>query len=298
MIHYKGQVQGFRARSSAYNQTCITPKMHSFLKKNWISGIIIVFLFFANDLAAQQLFDGQSVPLLNDTISISTSLPDLKSNQKNFSYKMILMPAALIAYGAFAKNDQIEGFNRQIREELTENIDEKFSIDDFGQYAPATAVYGLNLCGIKSKHDFAQRSLILATSYAIVSVSVLTLKSASHVERPDRSSNNSFPSGHTATAFAGAEFLWQEYKDESIWYGVGGYALAAGVGAFRMFNNRHWLTDVAAGAGIGILSTKVAYWLYPYVSHLVFRDEKKISSSVAPYYDGRKIGCVAVVTFN
>jgi membrane-associated phospholipid phosphatase len=39
--------------------------------------------------------------------------------------------------------------------------------------------------------------------------------------------------------------------------------VATGTGFFRMYNDRHWLTDVAAGAGIGILCTKTAYWLYP-----------------------------------
>lgn len=100
----------------------------------------------------------------------------------------------------------------------------------------------------------------MATSYLLVSGTVLGLKSVTNVERPDGSSNNSFPSGHTATAFAGAEFLWQEYKDQSIWYGIAGYVVATGTGLFRIYNDRHWLTDVAAGAGIGILCTKTAYW--------------------------------------
>jgi membrane-associated phospholipid phosphatase len=52
------------------------------------------------------------------------------------------------------------------------------------------------------------------------------------------------------------------YKDVSIWYGISGYIIASGTGVLRIYNNRHWLTDVAAGAGM-ILCTKTAYWLYP-----------------------------------
>ena len=132
------------------------------------------------------------------------------------------------------------------------------------------------------------RSVILATSTIITVGSVFALKSITNVERPDGSSNNSFPSGHTAIAFAGAEFLYQEYKDQSIWYGVAGYAVAAGTGIFRMYNNRHWLTDVAAGAGIGILSTKIAYWMNPYISRKLFNNEQNKSTSlIVPSYDGK-----------
>ncbi len=102
-------------------------------------------------------------------------------------------------------------------------------------------------------------------------ISVNSIKSTGNVIRPDGSSNNSFPSGHTAISFVGAEFLWQEYKDVSIWYGISGYLIASGTGFFRMYNNRHWLTDVSMGAGIGILSTKIAYWTLPYVDNKLFK---------------------------
>ena len=124
-----------------------------------------------------------------------------------------------------------------------------------------------------------------------MSVSVLSLKSITKVERPDGSGNNSFPSGHTATAFAGAEFLWQEYKDVSVWYGISGYIVAVGTGAFRIYNDKHWLTDVAAGAGIGILSTKVAYWINPWIQDKIFKSKEKNSmSTIAPFYNGKQFG--------
>ena len=53
----------------------------------------------------------------------------------------------------------------------------------------------------------------------LVFSSVTALKRITNVERPD-GSRFSFPSGHTALAFSGAEFLFQEYKDKSIWYGI------------------------------------------------------------------------------
>lgn len=209
-----------------------------------------------------------------------------------FNYKPLIIPAVLIGYGIIGfENHDITSFNTQIREEVSEDIDEKITIDDFSQYAPMAAVYGLNAAGIEGKNDFGNRSLIMATSYLIMSSTVLGLKSITRVERPDGSSRNSFPSGHTATAFAGAEFMWQEYKDQSIWYGISGYVVATGTGMFRMYNNRHWLTDVAVGAGIGILSTKIAYWVNPYLQHKIFGDKnKKVSSVALPFYNGKQIG--------
>ncbi|HKX85226.1 MAG TPA: phosphatase PAP2 family protein, partial [Flavobacterium sp.] len=149
------------------------------------------------------------------------------------------------------------------------------------------------------KNNFRDRTIVIGTSYLILSTTVLGLKSMTKVKRPDGSSNNSFPSGHTATAFAGAEFLWQEYKDKSIWYGIGGYAVAIGTGLFRVYNNRHWITDVAAGAGIGILSTKIAYWLYPTINKKVFgsRGNNDMTVSVIPFYNGNQIGLSISKTF-
>ena len=125
------------------------------------------------------------------------------------------------------------------------------------------ATYGLNLCGVKGKHGYGELTIILGTAYALMGVTVNVTKNLTKVERPDGSARNSFPSGHTATAFMGAELLRREYWNVSPWIGIAGYAVAAGTGFFRIYNNRHWLTDVLAGAGVGILSVQAAYWLYP-----------------------------------
>jgi hypothetical protein len=227
---------------------------------------------------------------LSTTLFSQEQLKDsIKTNP--FNYKALIAPSILIGYGIIGiESDALKGFNSEIKEEVNENIDEKITLDDFTQYLPAVSVYGLNVFGIEGKHDFKERSIILATSYLLVTGTVLTLKSVTHIERPDGTSFNSFPSGHTATAFAGAEFLWQEYKDHSIWYGISGYVVATGTGLFRIYNDRHWLTDVAAGAGIGILCTKTAYWLCPRIQDLLFKKESKTKLSTAPFYNGKQFG--------
>lgn len=224
---------------------------------------------------------------------------DTTANRLKFNYKQLIIPSVLIVYGVIGlESDQLLSFNSQIKEEVTEDIDQKITIDDFSQYSPAASVYALNAFGIKGKNNFRDRSVIFATSYIIMATTVLSLKSIVKEERPDGSNNNSFPSGHTATAFAGAEFLWQEYKDKSIWYGIAGYAVATGTGLFRIYNNRHWLTDVTAGAGIGILSTKLAYWMNPYITKKIFKSSETNSTSmIMPFYNGQQYGLSFVKVF-
>jgi membrane-associated phospholipid phosphatase len=157
-------------------------------------------------------------------------------------------------------------FDKNIRDIVRRDGDFRTPIDNYLQYVPGLAVYGLNAVGIKGRNNFRDRTIIYLTSNLLMSLSVESIKSISKVPRPEGFGKNAFPSGHTATAFVGAEFLRQEYKDVSRWYGVAGYAMATTTGILRMYNNMHWFRDVMAGAGIGILSTRAAYWLEPIIA--------------------------------
>ena len=231
----------------------------------------------------------------------SDSIP--VSNEHTFSYKQLIIPGSLMLYGAIeaslAPKNRL--LNSAIGHEVITHKPEKFQIDDITQYVPAASVYALNLVGIKGKHNFKDRTIILGMASLFTAASVNGLKYTLRVERPDKSARNSFPSGHTAIAFMGAEFLWQEYKDVSIWYGIAGYAIAAGTGAFRIYNNKHWVGDVAFGAGIGILSTKLAYWLYPTVEKKVFnggnKKKKRTNLAFYPYYTGQQGGLSMTMQF-
>lgn len=239
--------------------------------------LLLILLVFWN---AKSVF---SQEVVRDSI-----LPE--KNEVRFRYKALIIPTVLIGYGVVGlESNTLLGINASTNNELKEHIDEKFTIDDVSQYAPFASVYTLNAAGVKGRNNFKDRTVILGTAYLIMGTTVNILKNTGTVERPDGSSNNSFPSGHTATAFMGAEFLFQEYKDVSVWYGVTGYVVAAGTGFFRMYNHRHWLTDVAAGAGIGILSTKIAYWTHPFVKK-IFKGKSDIGGMVMPFYQEGKYG--------
>jgi PAP2 superfamily len=252
--------------------------------------MILTFTIFANLFSYCQAIKNED------------QIDSLKVNNiKNikFNYKQIIIPVVFITYGLVGlESHQLLSFNTGIKEEVKEHIDQKITIDDFSQYTPLATSFGLDFFGIKGKNNFKDKMIISATSYLIMGLAVNGLKLSSSSLRPDGTSFNSFPSGHTATAFMGAEILHQEYKDKSIWIALSGYFVATGTGAFRMFNNRHWLSDVIGGAGIGILSAKAGYWLYPSMTKL-FKNKKELKTKTAfiPYYDGNTASFGLVSTF-
>lgn len=74
--------------------------------------------------------------------------------------------------------------------------------------------------------------------------------------------------------FTGAELMRIEYGNG---IGLASYAVAVTVGALRIYNDRHWITDVFGGAAIGILSARIGYWLLPFERKLFGLDKKKTS---------------------
>ncbi|WEK17602.1 MAG: phosphatase PAP2 family protein [Candidatus Pedobacter colombiensis] len=203
-----------------------------------------------------------------------------------------IIPASFIGYGlvSLAGDNVVRRLDYSTKNELQEDHPLFAAhIDDYLQFVPAAAVYGLNLAGVKGQHSLLDATGLYILSSAIAGGSVTIVKRASHRERPNGAGFDSFPSGHTANAFAAAEFLNQEYKDVSPWYGIAGYAVATATGTLRMYNNKHWLSDVVAGAGFGILSTKVAYFIYPKLKRLV-SGNRAMNYNVVPSYQQHSFG--------
>lgn len=136
----------------------------------------------------------------------------------------------------------------------------RYHYDDYLQYAPAATVLALNAMNIKGKHTPKRALVSYAFSMGIMGVLVNGIKHTAQVQRPDASSKNSFPSGHTAMSFMNATVLHKEYGDyRHELFSVGGYAVATATALGRGLNNRHWVPDVLAGAAIGIVSTELGY---------------------------------------
>ncbi len=140
--------------------------------------------------------------------------------------------------------------------------DFKTGIDDYTQFFGPAMVVGLKLGGYESRSDWPRLLASAGMSYAIMAALVNGIKYTAKEMRPDGSTANSWPSGHTATAFVGATLLHKEYGlTRSPWWSVAGYGVATATGVMRVLNNRHWISDVMSGAGIGILSTELGYAL-------------------------------------
>jgi membrane-associated phospholipid phosphatase len=153
------------------------------------------------------------------------------------------------------------------------------------------------MAGVKGKNNMLDATLMYATSSAIAYALVFPLKSWTGVTRPDSSAPNSFPSGHTAQAFVSAEFLRQEYKGKFPWITAGGYVCAVATGYLRMYNNRHWFSDVMAGAGIGIMSTRLSYYFYPKLKNAILGKHVRTSSMLVPTYNDGAVGFTFVHQF-
>ena len=155
-------------------------------------------------------------------------------------------------------------------------------IDNYTQFSGIALTAGLKMAGVEGRSSWPRLFASSLTSYAIMAAFVNSIKYTASEMRPDGSTRNSWPSGHTATAFAGATILHKEYGlTRSPWYSIAGYTVATATGVMRVLNNRHWISDVLSGAGIGILSTELAYG----ICDLLFKQRGLLMNDLSYYSD-------------
>ena len=160
--------------------------------------------------------------------------------------------------------------------------DFKTGIDDYTQYFGPAMTLGLKLAGVEGRSDWPRFFASAGISYIIMATLVNGIKYSAKEMRPDGSTANSWPSGHTANSFVGATILHKEYGlTRSPWYSVAGYGVATATGVMRVLNNRHWVSDVLSGAGIGIISAELGYAL----CDLMFKGKGLLRNDMEANYD-------------
>ncbi len=215
---------------------------------------------------------------------------DFRYNDKKRGIKPFIAPVVLITTGTLLH------FSTDAKENFQEWVQENFSYsghaDDYLQYAPLAVVYGLNAVGVKGKNNLGNRTAIVVKSLLINDLMVSSLKSWMDSDRPN-GEPRSFPSGHTSVAFALAHFMHKEYGERSIWYSIGAYSCATSVGLMRVAKNAHWISDVIAGAGFGILSTELVY-----LTHQYKWDNEHIKNfDIFPWSNRKQSGLTMVYNF-
>lgn len=204
-----------------------------------------------------------------------------------------IAPTTLIVAGSIAATDKDadEFFisNYEVWEERNEAfVNFSSALDNYMQHLPAATALALGACGVKGRSDFANQVAIFVKSEILLTAIVFPLKQLASEKRPDTGKRNAFPSGHTAQAFMTATFLAKEYGGRSIWISIAGYTMATTVGVFRILNNRHWISDILVGAGIGVLSTNLVYATHQYKWGK--RGKKKSGVVIAPTYSEGAVG--------
>ena len=202
-----------------------------------------------------------------DTTQIKTKKPLLSS---------VIVPTSFILSGTLLSGTTLEKkWQTNIRNKV--GNDYHYGIDDVVQYVPYAQIYLGDIIGLTAKnHWFDQTKNIFIGGLATL-VITHSLKRGVGKERPDGSSNHSFSSGHTATAFLGSTLLYHEFKSANTLYATSGFLFASTTGGFRVLNNRHWVSDVLAGAGIGMLVGTLIHHIEPLKNFNPFKKTRNLS---------------------
>lgn len=124
----------------------------------------------------------------------STAVTDSLKTPYRFRPLQLIVPVTLIGVGVIGlESDWLKGHDNEVKEELQERPHPQVTIDDFTQFAPLAALYGLKLCGVKGRHDYVDMTIIAGTAYLLTGVTVFGLKTITAVERPDGKQSQFIP---------------------------------------------------------------------------------------------------------
>lgn len=194
--------------------------------------------------------------------------PDsLKTDNRKF-LKQQIVPALLITSGSALSFGTLK---KEIQDIIPKT---HTSIENVLEYVPMGQVFLFDAMGFKSKNTVFDQAKYIFISEASTYLLVHALKYSTKVPRPGSGVKVSFPSGHTATAFVGATALYLEFRESEPLLAYSGFVVATATGALRVTNNKHWVSDVLVGAGIGILTTNLVYHFEPLKNFQPFKKKE------------------------
>ena len=120
--------------------------------------------------------------------------------------------------------------------------------EGYTQAGLALAFWGAGF--LAGNQKIASTGEVLMEAEIINGISTTVFKSIVGRERPDKNGHDSFPSGHTSDSFCFAAVI--DHRLGHLW-GIPAYSLAVLTGLSRMESDRHYLSDVVMGAGLGMI---------------------------------------------
>lgn len=200
---------------------------------------------------------------------IQTSDSNSYSSVNYLGKSAIILPSTLIMYGLLKPIiPGIKNLDNQLWQKVKSSYpNDHTTADDYLMWVPSSSVYLLDAFSIKTTHSFKEHLMLDAGSIIIAGGIGYVMRKISGNIEVYKMNGTKFPSGHTVNVFRGAEIFHQELKESNKLLSYSGYLIAVVVGALRIYNKAHYLTEVIAGAGVGIISTKLTYWTFNKVKY-------------------------------
>ena len=227
-------------------------------------------------------------------INLSAQVDSTNTKPKRNLLKKSIVPLSLIGTGILLSDSGFErSFNTTTRNWVGNDFET--TLDDYTRYAPVATLYIADIAGVQAKNHWFDQTKNLAIAMILTDVFTRAIKNSVFKIRPDGSNDNAFPSGHTSITFASGAVVYEEFKNSSSLLAYSGYGFATLTGGLRMANNKHWVSDVLVGAGLGILVTKLVYhfdYLFKWNPFI-----KAKNMALVPRYSDGKVGLYFSKTF-
>ena len=210
-----------------------------------------------------------SVRVANAQDTIVVNYPKEIPHGKYLKAGAVVLPVSMLSYGLLKPSVMAI---RQLDDRIWNNIQTNeasfhTSAADYLMWAPTASIYLMDAMHLKTAHSFTEHLILDAGSLVIAGGGGLVMRQFSKHIDVYNTRGTEFPSGHTTNAFRGAELFHQELKQTNPVLSYSGYLVATGVGVLRLYNKNHQLTEVIAGAGLGMLSGKISYWIFDKVKY-------------------------------